>query len=62
MGHYHIFFLSKANAPYFPKVGGGMGVSIDRCLNKGMAAMLVSSTNALGIELYSHANAFFCFG
>ena len=22
MGHYHIFFYSKANAPYFPGVGG----------------------------------------
>ena len=31
-------------------------------LNKGMAAMLVSPTNPLGIELYSYANAFFCFG
>ena len=31
MGHYHIFFYSKANAPYFPGVGG-MGVSIDRCV------------------------------
>ena len=28
MGHYHIFFYSKANAPYFP----GVGVSIDRCI------------------------------
>ena len=26
MGHYHIFFYSKANAPYFL----GVGVSIDR--------------------------------
>ena len=25
------FFYSKANAPYFPRVGGGVGVSIDRC-------------------------------
>ena len=32
MGHYHIFFYSKANAPYFPRVGGGVGVSIDRCI------------------------------
>ena len=30
--------------------------------NKGMAAMLVSPTNPLGIELYYHANVFFCFG
>ena len=35
MGHYHIFFYSKANAPYFPGVGGGgVGVSIDRCITK----------------------------
>ena len=31
-------------------------------LNKGMAAMLVSPTNSLGIELYYHGNVFFCFG
>ena len=31
-------------------------------LNKGMATMLVSPTNPLGIELYYHANVFFCFG
>jgi len=30
-------------------------------LNKGTAAMLVSPTNPLGIELYSYANVFFCF-
>ena len=28
-------------------------------LNKGMAAMLVSPTNPLGIELYSYASVFF---
>ena len=26
------FFYSKANAPYFPGVGGGVGVSIDSCI------------------------------
>ena len=31
-------------------------------LNKATAAMLVSPTNPLEIELYSYANAFFCFG
>ena len=31
-------------------------------LNKGMAAMLVSPINPPGIELYSYANVFFCFG
>ena len=31
-------------------------------LNKGTAAMLVSPTNPLGIERYSYANVFFCFG
>ena len=31
-------------------------------LNIGTAAMLVSPTNPLGIELYSYANVFFCFG
>ena len=31
-------------------------------LNKGTAAMLVSATNPLGIELFCHANVFFCFG
>ena len=31
-------------------------------LNKGTAAILVSSTNPPGIELSSYANAFFCFG
>ena len=31
-------------------------------LNKGTAAMLVSPTNPPGIELYYHANLFFCFG
>ena len=30
--------------------------------NKGTAAMLVSPTSPLGIELYSYANVFFCFG
>jgi len=30
-------------------------------LNKGTAAMLVSPTNPLGIELYSYANVFFYF-
>ena len=30
-------------------------------LNKGTAAMLDSPTNPVGIELYSYANAFFCF-
>ena len=29
MGHYHIFFYSKANSPYFP----GVGVSMDRCIS-----------------------------
>ena len=29
--------------------------------NKETAAMLVSQTNPLGIELFSYANAFFCF-
>ena len=31
-------------------------------LNKGTAAMLVSLTNPPGIELFSYANFFFCFG
>ena len=31
-------------------------------LNKGTAAMLVSPRNPPGIELYSYANVFFCFG
>ena len=31
-------------------------------LNNGMAAMLVYPTNTPGIELYYHANVFFCFG
>ena len=31
-------------------------------LNKGTAAVLVSPTNPPGIELYYHANLFFCFG
>ena len=31
-------------------------------LNKGIVAMLVSPANPLGIELYSYANIFFCFG
>ena len=31
-------------------------------LNKGTAAMLVSQTNPQGIELYSYAKVFFCFG
>ena len=31
-------------------------------LNKGVAAMLVSQTKPSGIELYSYATAFFCFG
>ena len=31
-------------------------------LNKGMATTLVYPTNPLGIELYSYANVFFCFG
>ena len=31
-------------------------------LNKGTVAMLVYQTNPLGIELYYHANVFFCFG
>ena len=31
-------------------------------LNKGTAAMLVSQSNPPGIELYSYANVFFCFG
>ena len=30
-------------------------------LHKGTAAILVSPTNPLGIELYSYASAFFCF-
>ena len=30
-------------------------------LNNGMAAMLVSPTNPPGIELYYHANVFYCF-
>ena len=29
--------------------------------NNETAAMLVSQTNPLGIELFSYANAFFCF-
>ena len=28
MGHYHIFSYSKANAPYFPGVGGGWGFQL----------------------------------
>ena len=47
MGHYHIFFYSKANAPYFPGVGG-VGVSIDRCINciefKGSGTMTIAFT------------------
>ena len=31
-------------------------------LNKGTAAILVSPTNPPGIELFYHANVFFCFG
>ena len=31
-------------------------------LNTGTAAFLVSPTNPPGIELYSYANVFFCFG
>ena len=31
------------------------------CLNKGTTSMLVPPTNPQGIELYSYANAFFCF-
>ena len=31
-------------------------------LSNGTAAMLVSPTNPPGIELYYHANVFFCFG
>ena len=31
-------------------------------LNNGTAAMLVNPTNPPGIELYYHANIFFCFG
>ena len=31
-------------------------------LNNGTAAILVSPTNPPGIELYYHANVFFCFG
>ena len=31
-------------------------------LNNGTAAMLVSPTNPPGIELYSYADVFFCFG
>ena len=31
-------------------------------LNRGTAALLVSPTNPLGIELYSYANVLFCFG
>ena len=39
-------------------VTGAMLVS----LNRGTAALLVSPTNPLGIELYSYANVLFCFG
>ena len=31
-------------------------------LNNGTAAMLLCPTNPSGIELYYHANVFFCFG
>ena len=31
-------------------------------LNNGTAAILVYPTNTPGIELYYHANVFFCFG
>ena len=31
-------------------------------LNNGTAAMLLYPTNPPGIELYCHANVFFCFG
>ena len=31
-------------------------------LNKGMAAILMSPIYRLGVELYSCANVFFCFG
>ena len=46
------------NRVYSRDVTGAMLVS----LNKGMAATLVSSNNPPGIELYYHANVFFCFG
>ena len=36
-------------------------VAVLLSLNKGTAAMLVSPTNPLKIELYSYANSFFCF-
>ena len=28
MGHYHFFSYSKANTPYFPGVGGGVGFQL----------------------------------
>ena len=39
-------------------VTGAMLVS----LNKGTVALLVSPTNPPGIEFYSYAKVFFCFG
>jgi len=38
MGHYHICFYSKANAPYFPRVG----VSIDRCIRAGFVKPVIA--------------------
>ena len=50
-----LFFYSKANAPYFPGVGG-VGVSIDRCIIgltmlSGYEVRLINRRNAASIPL-----------
>ena len=52
-----LFGLKRFNRVFSHDVTTAMLVS----QNKEMAAMLVSQTKPLGIELYFYANTFFCF-
>ena len=52
-----MFFLCRLYRVFSHDVTAAMLVS----QNNKTAAMLVSRTNPVGVELFSYANAFFCF-
>ena len=61
------FILDKMQVKvfsYFMRINIGHNIRVATLvsLKRQTAAMLVSSSNPLGIELHSYANVFFCFG
>ena len=55
--NFHRFYLSESVYRLFSH---DVTAAIVVCQNNETAAMLLSQTNPLGVELFSYANAFFC--